>query len=259
MAQWVETSRSDRRRRAPWPSVEEVEVAREVQARLLRAEAPRLATLDCRGLSVPAHAVGGDYFDILQPVEGRIVLAVGDVAGKGMSAALVMAAVHASLRSLCAARVEGLVPLLASVNHVLSVCTETRLYVTLFVAEYDDAKRVFRWINAGHPAALVVRASGEVERLASAAPPLGLFDAWEGTTGEIRLSPGDLLAACTDGVFEAEDDDGRAFGEDRLLASLLTHAALPMAGLLRGVVKDVTEFRNGGPADDLTIVAARAR
>lgn len=242
---------------AAWPTLEEVEIAREVQTRLLRAEAPRLRTLECRALTVPAHAVGGDYFDLLQPAEDRFVLAVGDVSGKGLSAALVMAAVHASIRVLYDSGSAGLLQTLRSVNRVLDSCTETRHYATLFLAEYDDRSRTLRWVNAGHPAPLVLRRSGDIDRLSPTARALGLFPSWDGETGETLLDRGDVLLAVSDGAVEAEDARGVAFGEDRLLASLGTYAELPLPGLLRGIVADVTSFRGGRPADDLTVVAAR--
>lgn len=242
-----------------WPTSEEVEIAREVQTRLLRAETPRLRTLDCRALAVQAHAVGGDYFDFLQPAEDRFVLAVGDVSGKGLSAALVMAAIHASIRVLYDSGSAGILETLRSVNRVLDSCTETRHYATLFLAEYDDRSRILRWVNAGHPAPLLLRRSGEIERLRPTARALGLFREWNGETGETTVLPGDLLLAVSDGTVEAEDARGEAFGEGRLLASLCSHAELPLAGLVRGIVADVTAFRGARPADDLTVVAARGR
>jgi sigma-B regulation protein RsbU (phosphoserine phosphatase) len=244
---------------AAWPSAEEVEIAREVQTRLLRATAPRLRTLDCRALTVPAHAVGGDYFDLLQPEEDRFVLAVGDVSGKGLSAALVMAAVHASIRVLYDSGSAGLLQTLRSVNRVLDSSTETRHYATLFLAEYDDRSRTLRWVNAGHPAPLVLRRSGGVERLRPTARALGLFPTWNGETGEVWMGSGDLLLAVSDGAVEAENSLGEAFGEGRLLASLCTYAELPLSGLLRGILADVTAFGGGPPADDLTVVVARGR
>lgn len=244
---------------AVWPSPEEVEIAREVQTRLLKAEAPRLHTLDCRALTVPAHAVGGDYFDLLQPAADRFVMAVGDISGKGLSAALVMAAVHASLRALYDAGPIGLEATLRSANRVLDSCTETRHYATVFLGEYDDRSRTLRWINAGHPSPMLLRRTGEVERLKPTARALGLFPCWEGETAETTLRPGDLLLAFSDGAIEAENESGEAFGECRLLASLCSYAELPLSGVVRGVVSDVTVFRNGRAFDDLTVVAARGR
>ena len=242
-----------------WPSPEEVEIAREVQTRLLRVAPPRLRTLDCRALTVPAHAVGGDYFDLIQPSDDRFVLAVGDVSGKGLSAALVMAAVHASIRVLYDSGSAGLLQTLRSVNRVLDSCTETRHYATLFLAEYDDRSRTLRWANAGHPAPLLLRRTGEVERLSPTARALGLFPSWEGEAHEACLDGGDLLLAVSDGAMEAEDALGDPFGEGRLLASLCSYSELPLSGLLRGIVSDVAAFRASRTADDLTVVAARGR
>jgi sigma-B regulation protein RsbU (phosphoserine phosphatase) len=244
---------------AAWPTPEEVEIAREVQIRLLRAEAPRLRTLECRALAIPAHAIGGDWFDFLQPEPGRFVLALGDVSGKGLSAALVMAAVHASIRALCDAGSMGLVPILRSVNRVLDSSTEARHYATLFLAEYDDPSRTLRWVNAGHPSPLVLRRNGDVTRLSPTARALGLFREWDGEVRETRIGPGDVLLAVSDGALEAEDAHGEAFGEARLLASLCMVASLPLPGLLRGIAGDVAAYRGCRPADDLTVVAARGR
>lgn len=244
---------------AAWPTPEDVEIAREVQTRLLRAEAPRLRTLDCRALTVPAHAVGGDWFDLLQPAPDRLVLALGDVSGKGLSAALVMAAVHASIRVLYDAGSMGLVPILRSVNRVLDTSTEARHYATLFLAEYDDRSRTLRWVSAGHPSPLVLRRNGEVTRLSPTARALGLFHEWDGEVRETRIGPGDLLLAVSDGAIEAEDARGDAFGEARLLASLCLYGSLPLPGLLRGIVGDVAAFRGVRTADDLTVVVARGR
>lgn len=244
---------------ATWPTPEEVEIAREVQTRLLRAETPRLRTLECRALTIPAHAIGGDWFDLLQPAPDRLVLALGDVSGKGLSAALVMAAVHASIRVLYDSGSTGLVPILRSVNRVLDSSTEARHYATLFLAEYDDPSRTLRWVSAGHPSPLVLRRNGEVTRLTPTARALGLFREWDGEVRETRIGPGDVLLAVSDGAIEAEDARGEAFGEARLLASLCMVASLPLPGLLRGIAGDVAAFRESRPADDLTVVAARGR
>jgi len=235
----------------------EMEMARQVQARLFPRKFPSLRTLECVGTCVQARQVGGDYYDFLDLGPGRLALVVGDVAGKGIAAALLMANLQANLRSRLRQALEGLPQLLRSVNRLLYENTAENSYATLFFAEYEDQTRRVCIVNCGHYPGLLLRRDQALERLESTCTVLGAFDHWECTTAEVQLAPGDTLLLYTDGIIEAVNDDGSEFGEERLLAALRAHRNLPVPQLLERILKEVEEFSSGKQADDITLLLAR--
>jgi serine phosphatase RsbU (regulator of sigma subunit) len=236
-----------------------MEVAREVQERLLPNRSPDLRTLEVAGLTLPARQLGGDYYDFLEPGAGRLGIALGDISGKGVSAALMMASLQASLRSHYAAGNGGLERLLRSVNGLFHECTAVQHYATLFLAEYDDHSRRLRYANCGHLPPLLLRCDGRVERLGPTAMILGAFREWECGIAESTLAPGDVLLLFSDGLTEACRVPGEDFGDERLLETLRACRGLPLPAMLRVIVQTAREF--GGPhqRDDMTLVVARAR
>src|SRR5271157_641878 len=207
-------------------SEQEMEIARQVQSRLLPQQAPSLKTLDCAGECIQTRAVGGDYYDFLDFGSGRLGLVLADISGKGISGALLMANLQANLRSQYATALEDLPRLLRSVNHLFYKNTENNNYATTFFAVYDDENRLLRYVNCGHNPPVLLRADGRVERLGATATVLGLFEEWDCSVAELQLAEGDVLVIYTDGISEAgesDDGDSEEFGEERLLAAIRKH------------------------------------
>ena len=197
-------------------ATQELEIAKQVQARLFPQTLPRLGTLDYAGTCIQARQVGGDYYDFLDLGGRRLGLVVGDIAGKGIAAALLMANLQANLRSQCAIALDQPQRFLQSVNRMFYANSTDSAYATLFFAEYCDETRWLRYANCGHLCALVLRQDGELHRLHSTGTVLGLFEEWDCTIEEQQLEPGDTLALYTDGITESFDGAGEEFGEHRL-------------------------------------------
>ncbi len=242
----------------------EMEIAKEVQARLLPQTTPDLKTLECAGRCLQARRVGGDYYDFLELGRDQVGLALADVSGKGMHAALLMANLQAHLRSLSGRFTTGLmtpadlVRTLEEVNRVLWKSTAAQHYATLFFGLYDDATRRLTYVNCGHNPPMLLRADGSVERLKSTATVIGLFEKWECEAREIDLDPGDLLAIFSDGVTEAMRGE-EEFGESRLLGQLRETRQLPVEQVVTAVFSSVRQFSAGNQSDDVTLVVARGR
>ena len=238
---------------------QELEIARQVQARLFPRESPSLRTLEYAGVCIQARQVGGDYYDFLALGEQRLGLVIGDIAGKGIAAALLMASLQANLRSQCAIAMDQPERLLRSVNQLFCDNTADAAYATLFFAEYDDVSRRLRYANCGHLCALVLRSDNTLERLESTCTVLGLFKQWDCSIGESFLYPGDTLTLYTDGVTEACNREGEEYGEQRLLDAVQGHRELSSERLLSAVVDDVREFSPGEQQDDITLMVAKCR
>ena len=249
------TERLEAERRA----TQELEIAKQVQARLFPQTLPALTTLEYAGVCVQARQVGGDYYDYLNLGQERVGLVIGDIAGKGIAAALLMANLQANLRSQCAIAVDQPEQFLQSVNRLFRDNTVDSAYATLFFAEYDDKQRRLRYANCGHLPALLVRRDGTLERLDSTATVLGVFEKWDCSIGEQWLDEGDTLALYTDGITEAFNDRDEEFGEHRLTDALRRHRDLAPPQLLEAIVGEVQGFNAGGQFDDITLVVAKCR
>ena len=237
---------------------QELSIAKQVQARLFPQTLPPAQTLDYAGLCIQARQVGGDYYDFLTLGRDRLGLILGDIAGKGMPAALLMVNLQANLRSQCG---NGFEPqrLLQSVNHLFYENTVESSYATLFFAEYDDRARRLRYANCGHYSALLLRSDGTLERLESTGTVLGLFEEWDCTLGERRLFPGDILALYTDGISEASNPGGEEYGEERLVEALERNRELGAQALVESIVKQVQDFSSLEQHDDITLIVAKCR
>jgi sigma-B regulation protein RsbU (phosphoserine phosphatase) len=240
-------------------AAQEIQIAREVQSRLLPQDAPPLETLDYAGNCVQARVVGGDYFDFLDLAPGRVGFVVADISGKGIGGALLMANLQANLRSQYAVALQDLPRLLTSVNRLFYKNTEENRYATLFFATYDDASRRLHYVNCGHNPPLLVRTDGSVERLQATATVLGLFAEWQCDVAECELRGGDFLIIYTDGILEATDGAGEEFGERRLLQTAQARSDQDAAAMLRAIEDAVRQFSTGEQGDDLTLLIARAR
>jgi sigma-B regulation protein RsbU (phosphoserine phosphatase) len=237
----------------------EMELAKQVQGKLLPQAPPSMASIECAGCCVQARAVGGDYYDFLDLGAGRIGLVLADVSGKGFPAALLMASLQASLRSRLVLGLHELPRTLAAANELLYRSSETNRFATLFLGIYDEAAGTLRYANCGHNPPVVLRRDGSLERLAPTAPVVGLFDDWQCSTSEIRLASGDLLVLFSDGITEAFDDAGQEFGEARLVELLRAHRQRRAGDLVDAVLAEVRRFSGTTQEDDQTLVVARVR
>jgi serine phosphatase RsbU (regulator of sigma subunit)/predicted enzyme related to lactoylglutathione lyase len=237
----------------------ELEIAKQVQARLFPQRLPPLRALDYAGACVQTRHVGGDYYDFLDLGRERLGLVIGDIAGKGIAAALLMANLQANLRSQCAIAIEQPEQLLQSVNRLFYENTADNAYATLFYAEFDDTTGRLRYANCGHLPGLLLRADDSVERLPSTAPVLGLFSDWNCSTGQRQLLPGDLLAIYTDGITEAFNPLEQEFGEDRLVETLQRLRQRNPNEIVDAVLEEVARFSPREQRDDLTLIVARCK
>lgn len=241
-------------------SEQEMQIARQVQSRLLPQQAPTLATLECAGKCIQTRAVGGDYYDFLDFGSGKLGLVLADISGKGISGALLMANLQANLRSQYALALADLPRFLRSVNHLFYANTENNHYATTFFAIYDDQSRMLRYVNCGHNPPLLLRHNGDVEWLQATATVLGLFEEWDCCVDERQLGPGDMLVIYTDGISEAApSEDAEEYGEDRLLENVRAHQTQTAPEMLEAIVGAVQHFSQGEQADDMTLIIARCR
>lgn len=237
----------------------ELEIARHVQQRLLPQHAQTLRTANFGGRCVPAREIGGDYYDFLDLGPGRLGMLLADVSGKGVAGALLTANLQASFRSQLELGVRHGKALLASVNKLFHESTPAEYFATMFYAEYRDQGRELRYINCGHPAAMLVRTSGAVEMLEGTALPIGIFSWWKCEEKSVPMTPGDVLMVVSDGVLEAGVERGEEFGETRLIDTL--REAKKRDGvepLLDHVLRSVLDFSPGAQSDDVTIVCLAA-
>src|SRR5215467_6314468 len=189
----------------------ELEIAKEVQLRLFPQSLPSLRTLEYAGVCIQALQVGGDYYDFLRLGEERLGLVLGDISGKGIAAALLMANLQANLRTQYAMALDEPERFLQSVNQLFYENTPDNAYASLFFAIYDDQTRRLRYANCGHLSALVLRADHSLDRLDSTCMVLGLFKDWSCATAECSLLAGDVLALYTDGITESLNGSGEEF------------------------------------------------
>jgi serine phosphatase RsbU (regulator of sigma subunit)/predicted enzyme related to lactoylglutathione lyase len=236
---------------------QELEIARQVQARLFPQIQPELRTVEYAGICLQARQVGGDYFDFLNLGPQRLALIIGDVSGKGIAAALLMANLQASLRSQSSLAFDQPQALLRSVNRLFYDNTSESAYASLFFAEYDDATRRLRYANCGHLSGLLLRKNGNVEQLESTSTLLGLFKDWDCSMREQELFPGDVLALYTDGVTEASNDQGEELGERFLIEALRQHRELSCQALLAAIVDGVRRLSSQEQHDDITAIVAK--
>jgi serine phosphatase RsbU (regulator of sigma subunit) len=235
----------------------ELGIAKQVQARLFPQTFPPLKTLQYAGVCIQARQVGGDYYDFLNLGQDRVGLVLGDIAGKGIAGALLMANLQANLRSQCTIAWHEPQQLLRSVNELFYDNTADHAYATLFFAEYDDRAQHMRYANCGHLPALVLRENSSLERLASTCTVVGLFKDWDCSIGECDLLAGDIIAFYTDGITEAFNAAGDEFGEQRLTEALMRYRKLSSSDLLSAIVDEVRQFNPGEQHDDITLIIAK--
>jgi len=263
----------------------ELTIAYEVQELLFPGRVTNLPTLEVHGVCVPARTVSGDYYDFIPLGSDRLVLAVGDISGKGISAALLMATVHAFVRAYSVEPEMALIPaslaygaredsrlydrgdagdgqmspatLMTTLNYQLYRSTPAAKYATLFLGCYDAKSRVLTYCNAGHLPPLILRASGEVTPLTVNGTVVGLFNGVTYDESTLVMQPGDIFVAYSDGVTEPENEFGE-FGEDRLIELIREHRNKPLSRITEIVAGAVADWiGTAEQPDDITIVLAR--
>lgn len=235
----------------------ELEIAREVQQRLFPQVLPPVPGLAYDGRCRPALGVGGDYYDFLALPNGALGLAIGDVSGKGVPAALLMASLQASLRSQAIDGRADLARLMQNLNTLIYNATPANRYATFFYAQFDPASRRLSYVNGGHNPPLLFR-NADVIRLEEGGPVVGLFPPASYTQASVDLLPGDTLVMFTDGVSEAMNSAGDEWGEESLIASVFECRSLAPADIIARLIEGADRFASGAPQhDDMTLVVVK--
>jgi sigma-B regulation protein RsbU (phosphoserine phosphatase) len=231
--------------------------AAEIQRQILPGSAPSIEGLDLAGYNRPCHGVGGDYYDFIRLPDGGLLVALGDVAGKGMPASLLMVNLQARVQ-LMAERAEPPAAMVESLNRALNeICPDNR-FVTFFLAQVDPRSGRVVFSNGGHNLPLLVRVNGDVEKLEEGGPVLGAFPELQFRQAETQMAPGDSLVIYSDGVTEATDMAGEEYGEERFEQLVVAARDRSAAELVRLACDDLKVFTGDAPpADDVTIVVVR--
>ncbi|MGQ9898313.1 MAG: SpoIIE family protein phosphatase [Acidobacteriota bacterium] len=236
---------------------EELQVASEIQLSLHPTRPPQLAGWDIAGLSFPCREIGGDYYDFIPRGNGKLILAVGDVSGKGMGAALMMSSIHAALRAQ-AQTARTLADIVVAVNDYLVENSPENKFLTLFCAELDPVSGILHYTSAGHEPALLVRMDGTYTELPAQGIPLGIMPNISLVVHQISLAPGDVLTIYTDGLTESLNEQNEILGLERLAQTIIKHRGLSASRLRDRVDEAMSRFVGGAPAaDDLTLVLLR--
>jgi len=232
----------------------ELEIARDIQLAMLPAGERRAGDATIAGITRPANTVGGDFYDVIDLPDGRVVLALGDVAGKGSPAALLMALLLAMLRTLVDEGLES-ARLIARLNLQVARHSPASRFITFFYALYDPKTGVMQYVNAGHLPPILLRANGQVDRVGvgDGGLALGMFDHATYASHEITIGQGDMLVMYTDGITEAENPAGRSFEESGLIEVVTANAAQDPVKIGAAVLAAVDRFAGDARlADDLT-------
>ena len=239
----------------------ELSQAAEIQRGLLPRSAPAAPGLDLAGYNLPCRTVGGDYFDYLPYGEGKLALIVGDVAGKGMPAALLMASLQAHAQALTENGGDDVGGLVARLNRAIKARSPGNRFITLFLAVFDPAASTLTYVNAGHNPPMLLRAGGGVEKLEEGGLALGMFAGAQYRHSTVPFAIGDLLILYSDGVVEACPAGAEEeFGEERLLKISRETAPADLTVVIERIMDDLRSWsRDGNFADDVTLVLARRK
>ncbi|MGB7190395.1 MAG: GAF domain-containing SpoIIE family protein phosphatase, partial [Acidobacteriaceae bacterium] len=240
----------------------EMEIAREVQERLFPQQMPEIEGATIAGHCRPAQGVGGDYYDVFALEDGRVGLAIGDVSGKGIAAALLMASLRASLRGVSLDTPQNFAKLMDKVNRLVYESSADNRYATFFFAAYDPKARRLDCVNAGHNPPVLLRCGAdgkaEVIRLEANGPVVGLLLLSPYTEQSLALQPGDLLLMFTDGISEGMSLDDEEWGEERMIASAEKCREKTASGVLKDLFRDVDAFTAGAAQhDDMTALVLK--
>jgi len=235
----------------------ELALASEIQQRFQPTAPPQIPGYELQGISFPCYEIGGDYYDFIEREDGRLVIALGDVSGKGTAAALLMSSLHAAVHAQAGSH-DSLVSTISAVNKYLADNIPANRFVTLFYAELDPESGALSFLNAGHNPPLIVHAAGTVEQLASGGLPLGIKPDADYREGRTQLQPGDVLVVYSDGVTEAVSPTGEEFGSTRLYEVVSRNIESSAAGIRDRIESSLTKFSQGtSAADDITLVIVK--
>ncbi len=233
---------------------DELNIARDIQQRLLPDSKPHWPTVDIQGLNIPSLQVGGDYYDIISMDDHRIAVVVADVSGKGVGASLLMANLQASIHSLIDIEAD-MTERIAKINNLIHAGTSYDKFITLFYGEYDTHTRTFRYINAGHNPPYWIKNDKSIHTLDVGGLLLGMMPNIEYESETLELSVGDSVVLFTDGVTEAMNPEEEEYGEDRLLQFLRESKEYETQPFIESIVESIKKFARGAPqSDDVTIV-----
>jgi sigma-B regulation protein RsbU (phosphoserine phosphatase) len=233
----------------------ELSFALEVQRALFPRTLPRTGGLEFTAICIPARGISGDYYDVMELPDGKLVFAVADISGKGISAAILMANLQAVMRTLAHT---GKSPkeVCSSLNRHLHQVTDAAKFATFFYAEWDVAERTLTYINAGHHLPIMIGSCSQ--KLDRGGLPLGILPNYDYEVGEVALSPGDVMVLYSDGITEAENEDDVEFGEARLASIIEKHCNEPLAEIQKHILQGVRDWAGDEPSDDMTLLIVRA-
>lgn len=235
----------------------EIEIARDVQEHLFPRNYPAIAGLDYAGRCRPARGVGGDYYDFLELADGGLGIAIGDVSGKGIPAALLMASLQASLRGQTISGADDLAKLMTNMNRLIFDTSPSNRYATFFYSQYEPSTRNLTYVNGGHNPPLVFR-GGEVLRLEDGGPVVGLFKAARYSQASLMLAAGDVLLLYTDGISEAMNASDEEWGEDKMMDAVRACRSRPATEIIDELMQAADQFVAGAPQhDDMTITVIK--
>jgi serine phosphatase RsbU (regulator of sigma subunit) len=241
----------------------DLEGAKDVQQAFFPPQTLSIPCLSCETFYQPAHEIGGDYYDFLSLQGGRWGIAIGDVSGKGIGAALIMASLQASLRAQALQPHLDVSALVGDVNRLVFESSPTHFFASLFYSEYEPATRVLKYVNAGHNPPIVVRSrdsSCEVFQLKSGAMPVGIWSHSQFASRTFQLEVGDVLVAYTDGITEAENRHGEFWGLQRLETVLRSCRGATSEQVIKCILDEVSGFASGQhQRDDMTLVVIRVQ
>jgi serine phosphatase RsbU (regulator of sigma subunit)/DNA-binding GntR family transcriptional regulator len=241
----------------------DLEGAKDVQQASFPPRSFSIPRLSCETFYQPARGIGGDYYDFLSLSGGRWGIAIGDVSGKGIGAALLMASLQASLRAQALHPHLDLTALIGDVNRLVYTSSPTAFFASLFYAEYEPASRMLQYVNAGHNPPIVVRPqmeSCELLHLRAEAMPIGMFVDTQFAATTFQLAKDDILVAYTDGITEAANASGELWGLERLERLLRSCSRMAPNEIVERILAEVSEFANGEPQrDDVTLVVMKVQ
>ena len=235
----------------------ELALASEIQQRFQPTAPPHVNGYELQGISFPCYEIGGDYYDFIERDDGRLVIALGDVSGKGTAAALLMSSLHAAIHAQSASH-NTLSATISAVNRYLADNIPANRFVTLFYADLNPNTGELAFLNAGHNPPLIVHAGGTMEQLAAGGLPLGIMADADFREGRTTLNAGDVLVIYSDGVSEAVSPTGEEFGPTRLYEAVARNLDASAAGIRDRIESALTKFAQGTPAaDDITLVIVK--
>ena len=235
----------------------ELKQAREIQQGLLPKELPQLTEFQIAGAWEPARLVGGDYYDVIRLAKDKLGICIADVVGKGISAALLMANVQASVRAF-ASETASPSYVCSRINSVLCENLASGKFVTLFYGVLDASSRILQYTNAGHLRPVLIGSDGSVKHIENGGALLGVFPDWKYEDSTVELSPGDMLMLFTDGITEAMDPNGEEFGEERLIQVARNTREQSIEDLTVQLLGSAQEFCSFRMRDDATLILIAA-